>query len=138
MKLYNNKILCVLVMLIGIVGCAGMDLYVDTIPISPEYGKIQPRISSDNCKYYTEENAPDPATYTVLAKYTIRETQTVITSRSARTMICYAYEKAVRKGADAIIVDDISSEKVPGVARNTPVIKVRAIRFKGELPPEVK
>ena len=138
---FYKKILCVSMLLIGLVGCgfgAGIDLNVATKPLNPEYGKLQPRVSADNCQYYTEENAPDPSTYTALAAYDIKETQTVITSRTARTMICYAHKRAVLNGADTIIVHEISEEKVPGVRRITPVVKVLAIRFKGELPPELK
>ena len=130
-----------LLLLVGLIGCsfgAGMDLKVDTLRESSNYGVLQPRVAPDNCRYYTEENAPDPSSYIVMAEYVIKETQTVVVSRSAKTMICYAYEKAVKKGADALIVDDISKERVPGVARNTSVVKVRAIRFKGDIPPEMK
>lgn len=160
MKFYK-KILCVSMLLTGLVGCgfgAGMDLQVDTLAPSPEYGKLQPRVAADKCQYYTEENAPDPNTYTVLVEYLIKQTPTVITSRSPQTIVCYAHGRAVRNGADTIIVDEIiergevpvsvedsreyrlvmKRDVPPGTMRITPIVKVRAIRFKGEIPSELK
>ena len=124
---------------IVLTSCAGMDLRVDTLPTSSLYGSVPPRVVAAKCRWYTKENAPDPSTYTVLAQYVIQENPTVLTSLSAETMVCHAYEKAVEKGADAIIVDEMSTTNVAGgYARTSPVVKVRAIRFKGDLPTGLK
>jgi len=118
-----------------LIGCASLDLRMDTIPVSADYGKVSPRIAPEACSYYTVDNAPDSSQYTVLARYIVQETPTVIASHSANAMIAYACQKAVEKGADAIILDEIGTTNVAGgYARTSPVIKARAIRFKGDLP----
>ena len=134
-----SKILCAGIILLALTSCAGMDARVDILPTSNLYGTVPPRVSSDKCKYTMKDNAPDPSTYTVLAQYVVQEAPTVILGLSAQEMICHAYVKAVEKGADAIIVDEIGTTNVAGgAARTSPVVKVRSIRFKGELPPDMK
>ena len=119
-----------------LVGCTpGMDLHIDALPMSNDFGNIAPRVSLDKCKYYTKENAPDQSTYTVLAQYIVQEKPEILMSRPPGAMICYAFERAVEKGADSIIVDEMGTTNVAGgYARTSPVIKIRAIRFK-EQPP---
>jgi hypothetical protein len=133
-------LLSVLILSMGLIGCpVWMDLKVDTLPMSSEYGSISPRVSTDKCRYYTKENAPDSSTYTVLAQYIVQETPTVIISRSAQEMICHIYETAVQKGADTIIVDEMGTTNVAGgYARTSPVVKIRAIRFKGQPPQDLR
>ena len=122
-----------------LLGCAAMDLRVDTLPISNDFGKLTPRASMDKVVYYTTENAPDPSYYTVLASYIVQEAPTVISSHSAQGMIRYIHKQALKKGADTIIVDEITTTSVAGgVARTSPIVKIRAIRFKGELPKDFK
>lgn len=160
MKFYK-KILSVSMLLTGLVACgfgAGMDLQMDTLAPSPEYGKLKSRVKAYECQYYTEENAPDPNTYAVLAEYVIKQAPTVITSRSPQTMVCYAHKRAVWNGADTIIVDEIiengevpmtdedrreyrivmKRNPPPGAVRTTPIVKARAIRFTSEIPSELK
>ena len=155
------NLLFLIILSISLGGCLfgpGMDLDVDVQEPVPEHGKLKYRVDPNNCRYYMEENAPDPKTYKVLAKYVITYTPVVITSRSIKTMICYAYKRAVWNGADTIIVDEVvKNGKVPlteedreeiriimkknpppGAYRTTPIVRVRAIRFIGELPPEFK
>jgi len=103
------------------------------MPTNNLYDNYSPRISADICKYYNKENAPDPSTYIVLAQVVVQEQQSVFFPFSEREMICHAYKKAVQKGADAIVVDEIRIEN-EGYARKSPIVKMRAIRFKGELP----
>ena len=118
-----------------LLGCAAMDLRVDTLPTSSDFGRLSPRVSMDKCVYYTKDNAPDPSYYTVLASYIVQEEPMVIIAKSAQDMIRYIHKKAVKMGADTIIVDEITTTSVAGdVARTSPIVKVRAIRFKGELP----
>ena len=116
-------------------GCAGMDLRVDTLPTNSLYGSVPPRVITDKCRWYTKDDTPHPSTFTVLAQYVIQETPTVMLPLSAHDMICHAYEKAVKNGADAIIVDEMTTTNVAGgYARTSPVVKARAIRFNGDLP----
>ncbi len=115
-------------------GCAGLDLRLDMIPISGEYGALQPRVTK--AKVWMVESSPQANSYTVLAKFIVQEEPTVIFSRSANEMMFYAAEQARAKGADGVIIDDVSTTNVAGgAARVSPVVKGRAIRFKGELPP---
>jgi len=129
-----NGLLVILVLFHIFIGCASMDLKVDTLPVSNDYGRLAPRVSADKCAYYVKDNVPDASTYTVLAQYVVQETSTVITARSSQTMICHVYREAIKAGADAIIVDDIGTTGVGGYGRTTPIVKIRAIRFKGDVP----
>jgi hypothetical protein len=134
-----KKIFTFVLAALVLTSCASMDLRVDTMPTSSLYGSIPPRISADKCKYIPKESAPDPSTYTVLAQYIIQENPTVITALSANEMLRYGCEIAVEKGADAIIVDEMSTTSVAGrAARTSPVVKLRAIRFKGEIPQGIR
>lgn len=136
-RIINQFVFIVLIFTItqSLVGCASMDLRLDTIPASDEYGKRAPRVSADICSYYSKNNEPDPSTYFVLAQYIVQENPSVLTSWAARDMICQVYKEAVGKGADAIIVDKIGTTSVAGGAQRTsPVIDIRSIRFKGDLP----
>ncbi len=72
-----------------LLGCAAMDLRVDTLPASSDFGKLSPRVSMDKCVYYTKDNAPDPSLYTVLASYIVQEAPTVISAHTAQGMIKY-------------------------------------------------
>ena len=139
----NNRMLLFFVVLAVVVltSCASMDLRVDTLPASSLYGHVPPRLVNDECRWYVSEKAPYSFTYDVLAHYVIQENPVVISSVSAQTMICYAYKIAVKNGADAIIVDEMSTTNVAGYARTSPVVKVTAIRFNGNgdlLPDYIK
>jgi len=120
-------------------GCTAMrfmDLRVDTVQMSDQFGRLPPRVSTDVCKYYTKGNAPGASTYTVLAQYIIQEEPEVVASHSAQDMIGYAYSLAVKNGADAIIVEEVGTVNMSAgfAAKTTPIVKVLAIRFNGEPP----
>ena len=122
-----------------IAGCVAalqsLDLRVDTIPASADFGNVSPRVSPDKCGYYTTDHAPDASTYTVLARYIVQEEPEVFVPYNANEMIAYVCKQAVEKGADAIIVDDVGTTTFAGRhARTSPVVKARAIRFNGEPP----
>jgi hypothetical protein len=115
---------------------SGMDLRVDVVPMGNQYGNVRPRVSPKNCSFFTKEQAPEASAYTVLAQYVVQELPTTMISHSAQDMICYAYATAVKKGADGIIVDEIGTANMSAgnSAKTSPLIKLRSIRFIGDLP----
>jgi hypothetical protein len=128
---------CVLfVITIGIISsCASMDMRLDTMATSNDYGNLQPRVVK-NCSYYSKgSNEPAADKYYVLAQYVVQENPSVMMSRTVNQMICYIYDEAIDNGADAIIIDEINTTNVAGgFTRTSPVVKARAIRFKEDVP----
>ncbi len=119
----------------GLVGCASMDLQMEHMPMHPEFGQLEPRVP-DKCFYVPEEYAPEEDEYIILARYIVQERERVSMSRRPQEMICHAFSDAREEGADAVIVEDMSSTAIAGGAeRTSAVIRVKAIRFV-EDPPE--
>ena len=135
LALFSPTKLTLLLSFIILAGCASMDLRMDKVVISNDYGNIEPRVDA-NCSFYNKgANEPDPSQYYVMASYVVQENPTVVTSRSVNSMICYIYDEAIENGADAIIVDEIGTTSVAGgFARTSPIVRARAIRFKGDPP----
>jgi hypothetical protein len=110
-------------------GCsASMDLRLDTLKSSPDYGNIQPRIELKDFKYYTGKPGKE---YQELAKLIVQETPQVVMARTTDEMIYYLCETAWENGADALIDVEISTTNVAGgYARTSSVVKGTAVRFK--------
>lgn len=134
-KFSKIKSLLIMSTISMIIGCASMDMRLDTLATNNDYGNLQPRVVK-NCSYYTKgSNEPAAENYYVLAQYVVQENPSVMMSRTANQMICYIYEEAIDNGADAIIIDEIGTTNVAGgFARTSTVVKARAIRFKGDIP----
>jgi len=114
--------------LVFVLGCATLDLRTDVIPLSNNYGKIQPRIPYEKFEYFSgEPNKP----YEKLADLIVQENPTVITSHSAQSMTSYLCKLAWKKGADALINVTVSTTSAAGgYARTSAVVKGTAIRWK--------
>ena len=114
--------------LILVLGCATLDLRTDILPLSSNYGKLQPRIPFEKFEYFSgEPNLP----YEKLADLIVQENPTVITSHSASAMTSYLCKLAWKKGADALINVTVSTTSAAGdYARTSAVVKGTAIRWK--------
>lgn len=114
--------------LILVVGCATLDLRTDVLPLSSNYGKLQPRIPFEKFEYFSgEPNRP----YEKLADLIVQENPTVISSHSASAMTSYLCKLAWKKGADALINVTVSTTSAAGdYARTSAVVKGTAIRWK--------
>ena len=117
--------------LIGIIlvlGCAALDLRTDILPLSSNYGKLEPRIPFEEFEYFSGE--PE-RTYEKLADLIVQENPAVITSHSAQGMTSYLCKLAWKNGADAVINVTVSTTSAAGnYARTSAVVKGTAIRWK--------
>ena len=114
--------------LILVLGCATLDLRMDVLPLSSDFGKIQPRIPFEKFQYFSGE--PDKP-YEKLADLIVQENPTVISSHSAAAMTSYLCKLAWKKGADAVINVSVSTTSASGgYARTSAVVKGTAIRWK--------
>ena len=123
-----KSIIASIVGLILVLGCATLDLRTDVLPLSNNYGKIQPRIPYEKFEYFSGElNKP----YEKLADLVVQENPTVIISHSAPEMTSYLCKLAWKKGADALINVTVSTTSAAGdYARTSAVVKGTAIRWK--------
>lgn len=107
---------------------ASMDLRLDTLKSSPDYGNIKPRMELKDFKYYTGKPGKE---YQELAKLVVQETPQVIMPRTTDEMVYYLCEIAWENGADALIDVEINTTNVAGgYARTSAVVKGTAVRFK--------
>ncbi|MGM0610445.1 MAG: hypothetical protein ACQES5_05095 [Thermodesulfobacteriota bacterium] len=135
MRFLKSTLMIVALFCFGLVGCGpGINLNVDTLPVSSKFGQLKPRVPKDKCIYIPEEEAPSKDKYTVLARYVVQESTQVTHSQGPQTMICHVFEKARAQGADAVIVESMDTKNVAGYARTSPVIKLKAIRFNQNIP----
>lgn len=114
--------------LILVLGCATLDLRTDVLPLSSDFGKLQPRIPFEKLEYFSGEPSKP---YVKLADLVVQENPTVITSHSAADMTSYLCKIAWKKGADAVINVTVSTTSAAGgYARTSAVVKGTAIRWK--------
>ncbi len=114
--------------LILAIGCATLDLRSDILPLSSDYGKLEPRIPFEEFEYFSGE--PDRP-YEKLADMIVQENPAVITSHSAKGMTSYLCKLAWKNGADALINVTVSTTNAAGnYARTSAVVKGTAIRWK--------
>lgn len=122
---------CVLLLFGIVISCASMNLDVQTLR-GPAYGSFAPRITLEKMKAFRKE---PPWPYIVVAEYVVQETPLVMMAQDANTMLQHVGRLAHEKGADAIILDSFNSAQATGgYARTTAVVKVRGIRFVGDMP----
>ena len=123
-----KSFMAVIVGLILVLGCATLDLRTDVLPLSSNFGKLQPRIPFEKFEYFSGE--PDKP-YEKLADLIVQENPTVISSHSASAMTSYLCKLAWKKGADALINVTVSTTSAAGdYARTSAVVKGTAIRWK--------
>lgn len=114
--------------LILVLGCAALDLRTDILPLSSNYGKLEPRIPFEEFEYFSGE--PDKP-YEKLADLIVQENPTVISSHSAQAMTSHLCKLAWKNGADAVINVTVSTTSAAGgYARTSAVVKGTAIRWK--------
>jgi hypothetical protein len=109
-----------------LIGCAGMDVRVDSMPGSA-YRAYQPRIAFEQMPILDQE--PIGRRFVVVGRYIGQETNEVFVPRSMPEIVVETAKKAWEDGADAVIMGDYDTRKVTGYRRDTGVVKLTGIRY---------